>query len=55
MGTLGHIRAPTFLRTTTTRIDYNPELCKDYYVAGRCSYGDSCIFIHDRGDYKSGW
>lgn len=22
---------------------------------GYCGYGDSCKFLHDRGDYKSGW
>lgn len=27
-------------------------LCKE---TGFCGYGDSCIFLHDRGDYKSGW
>ena len=53
-GTLGPVRAPTFIRNTT-RVDYNPELCKDYYETGWCSFGDSCIFIHDRGDYKPGW
>jgi len=53
-GTLGPVRAPTFIRNTT-RVDYNPERCKDWYETGRCNFGDSCIFIHDRSDYKSGW
>jgi RING finger protein 113A len=53
-GTLGPVRAPTFIRNTT-RVDYNPERCKDYYETGRCNFGDSCVFIHDRSDYKSGW
>ncbi len=22
---------------------------------GYCGFGDSCIYIHDRGDYKTGW
>lgn len=22
---------------------------------GFCGYGDNCKFLHDRGDYKSGW
>lgn len=22
---------------------------------GYCGYGDNCLYIHDRGDYKSGW
>jgi RING finger protein 113A len=53
-GTLrGPQKAPTFIRSTT-RIDHNPERCKDYYEHGYCGYGDTCIFIHDRSDYKSG-
>jgi len=53
-GTLGPVRAPAFLRSTT-RIDYHPERCKDYYETGYCGYGDTCVFIHDRGVYKSGY
>jgi RING finger protein 113A len=53
-GTLGPVKGPTFIRNTT-RVDYNPERCKDFYETGRCNFGDSCIFIHDRSDYKSGW
>ncbi len=30
-------------------------LCKDYHDTGYCCFGDSCLYIHDRGDYKSGW
>lgn len=36
-------------------IDYNPSLCKDYKETGYCGFGDSCKFLHDRGDYKSGY
>lgn len=39
----------------TSTIDYNPELCKDYKETGRCNFGDTCLYIHDRTDYKSGW
>jgi len=39
----------------SNRIDYQPDLCKDYKETGYCGYGDSCKFLHDRGDYKSGW
>jgi len=53
-GTLGPIRAPTHIRATC-RFDYHPEMCKDYKETGFCGYGDSCKFIHDRGDYKPGW
>ena len=53
-GTQGPIRAPTFLHAST-RFDYQPDICKDYKDTGFCGYGDSCKFLHDRGDYKSGW
>jgi RING finger protein 113A len=53
-GTLkGPMKAPNFIRSTT-RMDHNPERCKDYYEHGYCGRGDTCIFIHDRSDYKSG-
>lgn len=39
----------------TCHFDYNPSLCKDYHDTGYCTFGDSCIYIHDRGDYKAGW
>ena len=39
----------------TWRFDYQPDVCKDYKETGYCGYGDSCIFLHDRGDYKAGW
>lgn len=51
---IGPIRAPTFLRATS-RFDYQPDICKDYKETGFCGYGDNCKFLHDRGDYKSGW
>lgn len=35
-------------------IDYNPSRCKDFHDSGYCAFGNSCIFIHDRTDYKSG-
>lgn len=37
------------------RMDYQPDVCKDYKETGYCGYGDSCKFMHDRGDYKTGW
>lgn len=39
----------------TVRFDYQPDICKDYKETGFCGYGDACKFVHDRGDYKSGW
>jgi hypothetical protein len=52
--TQGPIRAPAFLRSSC-RFDYQPHICKDYKETGFCGYGDNCIYLHDRGDYKSGW
>jgi len=37
-----------------SRIDYQPDICKDYKETGYCGFGDNCKFMHDRGDYKSG-
>ena len=51
---IGPMKAPTFLRATS-RFDYQPDICKDYKETGFCGYGDNCKFLHDRGDYKSGW
>lgn len=53
-GTYGPMRAPSFLRSTC-RFDYQPDICKDYKETGFCGFGDSCKFLHDRSDYKSGW
>lgn len=36
-------------------VDYQPDVCKDYKETGYCGFGDSCKFLHDRGDYKAGW
>ncbi|CAO3643576.1 unnamed protein product [Cunninghamella blakesleeana] len=51
---VGPQKAPANLRVTA-RFDYQPDICKDYKETGFCGYGDSCIFLHDRGDYKTGW
>lgn len=50
----GPVRAQAHIRTTC-RFDFAPDLCKDYNETGFCGFGDSCKFVHDRGDYKSGW
>ena len=52
-GTLGPTKKENYVKETT-RMDYNPELCKDYFETGHCAFGDTCIFIHDRTDYASG-
>ncbi|KAF9161699.1 hypothetical protein DFQ26_004219 [Actinomortierella ambigua] len=51
---VGPIRASSNIRITN-RFDYQPDICKDYKETGFCGYGDSCIYMHDRGDYKAGW
>ncbi|MEW5299313.1 MAG: hypothetical protein WDW38_003399 [Sanguina aurantia] len=53
-GAHGPLRGSTYVRMTA-RMDYQPDVCKDYKETGFCSYGDACKFMHDRGDYKSGW
>jgi len=50
----GPIRAPSNIRSTV-RWDYAPDICKDFKETGFCGFGDSCIFMHDRTDYKFGW
>eukprot|EP01112_Ceratiomyxa_fruticulosa_P004896 TRINITY_DN1545_c0_g1_i7.p1 TRINITY_DN1545_c0_g1~~TRINITY_DN1545_c0_g1_i7.p1 ORF type:complete len:328 (-),score=77.59 TRINITY_DN1545_c0_g1_i7:70-1053(-) len=50
----GPVRQAANLRATS-RMDYQPDLCKDYKETGYCGFGDACKFMHDRGDYKSGW
>ena len=50
----GPIKATTNIRTTA-RFDYQPDICKDYKQTGFCGFGDSCIYLHDRGDTLSGW
>ncbi|PKA63598.1 Zinc finger CCCH domain-containing protein 1 [Apostasia shenzhenica] len=53
-GAHGPLRASAFIRTSA-RFDYQPDICKDYKETGYCGFGDACKFMHDRGDYKSGW
>ncbi|GAA5994920.1 U2-type spliceosomal complex subunit CWC24 [Rhodotorula paludigena] len=38
-----------------TLVDYQPDVCKDYKETGFCGFGDTCKFLHDRGDYMHGW
>eukprot|EP00750_Incisomonas_marina_P006287 INCI14405.1.p1 GENE.INCI14405.1~~INCI14405.1.p1 ORF type:complete len:421 (-),score=98.05 INCI14405.1:1418-2545(-) len=53
-GTQGPIRPSVFFRPSF-RMDYQPDVCKDYKETGFCGFGDTCKFLHDRGDYKQGW
>lgn len=48
------MRTAAYVRLSS-RFDYQPDVCKDYKETGFCGYGDSCKFMHDRGDYKAGW
>jgi len=50
----GPTKAPNNVRVTM-RVDYQPDICKDYYETGYCGFGDSCKFAHIREDYKSGY
>ncbi|XP_053205933.1 E3 ubiquitin-protein ligase RNF113A-like [Panonychus citri] len=50
----GPMKAPSNIRSTV-RWDYQPDICKDFKETGFCGFGDSCIFLHDRSDYKAGW
>ena len=53
-GSLGPIKAPQHYRASC-RFDYAMGICKDWKEAGYCGFGDTCIFVHDRSDYKSGY
>ena len=50
----GPIKASGNIRVTA-RFDYQPDICKDYKDTGFCGFGDTCIYLHDRGDTLSGW
>ena len=53
-GAHGPLRATTAIRASV-RMDYAPDVCKDYKETGYCGWGDACKFLHTREDYKSGW
>ena len=49
------IRAPDAFVKQTCWFDYQPEICKDYKQTGLCGFGDTYIYLHNRGDTLSGW
>jgi len=53
-GAFGPTRGMANVRTTS-RFDYQADVCKDYKETGYCGFGDSCKFLHDRSNYKTGW
>ena len=50
----GPVRQTAHIRPDV-RMDFARDICKDYKETGYCGWGDTCIFLHDRGDYKAGW
>ena len=52
---VGPTRPTRTLRPTSSRFDYQMDICKDFKETGYCGFGDSCKFLHDRSDYKTGW
>ena len=43
----GPVGAPANIRTTTV-VDFQQAVCKDYKETGYCGFGDTCIYLHDR-------
>ena len=39
----------------TCRFDFDKSLCKDWHDSGYCVFGNSCLYLHDRSNYKTGW
>ena len=48
------MKVPFFFKVNCI-FDYAPGICKDFKETGYCGFGETCIFVHDRGDYKLGW
>jgi RING finger protein 113A len=57
---MGPVRATAGTVRNAARFDHwgtsgDGGVCKEYKTTGFCGYGDSCIYMHDRTNYKSGW
>ncbi|KAJ3410591.1 hypothetical protein HDV05_003628 [Chytridiales sp. JEL 0842] len=50
-----YVNKKTEKTTQSNANHYQMDVCKDYKETGTCTFGDSCIFMHDRTDYKTGW
>lgn len=49
---------PSRLNSTiknSCRFDYVLNLCKDWHDSGYCPFGNSCLYLHDRSNLKTGW
>ena len=36
----------------TAVVDYQPDVCKDFWLTGYCGYGDTCKFLHIRDELR---
>lgn len=53
-GSMGPMRVNTTIKAIS-QVDYAKGICKDYKNTGVCGYGDGCVFMHDRSEYKSSY
>lgn len=45
------IRGNAYIRQVTLTDVMSKGICKDYKLTGFCSFGDACVYLHDRGGY----